>query len=131
MKRKPALEFLGSIDPDSAQSMDELRKICPDLLDALTQHLYGELYQRDKLTLRERLLITIGALMASGQMAPQLSTQIALALKQGLTRDELMEVALQISAFFGFAHAVNAMLIVDGLADTMELLKASAEDHLP
>jgi len=120
MNNKPALEFLNSIDPVAAESLKQLRQKAPELVDVLIERLYGEAYQRDKLTLRERAFVTIASLAASGNMNPQLATQIRLALKIGATREELMEVIYQISVFSGLGCATNAMIIIDAVADKVE-----------
>jgi len=121
MSRKPAIEFLNSIDPETAETISLLRNKSPELVDALIERLYGEVYQRDKLTLRERLLVTVASLMTSGHMQPQLAMQTRLALKYGLTREELMEIVLQVSVYSGLGHAVNAMTVIDAVADQLEL----------
>jgi 4-carboxymuconolactone decarboxylase len=119
MNRKPPLEFLESLDQDVRDAFKDGAPY-PDLTNALITHLYGNLYQRDQLNLRERLLVTIAVLMFSGNMQPQLATQTRIALKNGITRQDLMEVALQISAFGGFANSINAAYVVDSVADTIE-----------
>lgn len=98
----------------------------------MIEHLYGNLYQRSQLSLRERLLVTIAVLMSSGNMAPQLALQSQIALKNGIKSEELMEIALQISTFVGFATAINAVNIVDSVADTIDDVKVEQKgeaDH--
>lgn len=118
MNRKPALEFLQLLDPNGAKTISNMKAKAPDLVEALINSLYGEAYQREKLTLRERFLVTIAAIMASGNMHPQLAYQTELALRNGVNRDELMEIAYQISPLCGYATAINSMAIIDGVADS-------------
>lgn len=118
---KPGLEFLASLDPIAAENLERFRKISPELVDGFITRLYGEIYQRDRLSRRERFLVTIAGLMASAHVDAQLAMQARLALKNGLTREELMEVALQISIFSGYGNAINATAIIDGVADQVEL----------
>jgi 4-carboxymuconolactone decarboxylase len=120
LNHQPALEILKSLDPQLGQIFEEESSPCPELTEALIEYLYGNLYQRDQLSLRERLLVTIAILMSSGNMKPQLATQTQIALKNGIKREELMEVALQISVFCGFANAINAANIVDSVADSFD-----------
>src|ERR1700756_2315478 len=102
MNPKPGLEFLASLDPTAAENLARFRKMSPELVDGFVNRLYGESYQRDKLSQRERFLVTIAGLMASAHLDAQLAMQVRLALKNGLTREELMEAALQISVFSGY-----------------------------
>ena len=121
MNPKLGLEFLASLDPTAAENLARFRKMSPELIDGFVNRLYGENYQRDRLSRRERFLVTIAGLMASAHLDAQLAMQVRLALKNGLTREELMEAALQISVFSGYGNAINAMLIIDGVADQVEL----------
>lgn len=115
------MEFLDSLDPEIAQGFAEFQKQSPDLGGAFIERLYGDLYQRERLSLRERFLVVISSLIVSGQMQAQLATQVRLTLKSGMTREELMEVALQVSVFSGFGCAMNAMSVIDAVADQLEI----------
>lgn len=117
MDQKSGMEFLETLDPAGPRNLNKIRARCPELVDALVQRLYGEIYQRGKLTLRERFLVSIAVTMASGNMHSQLVYQSKLALRHGLTREELMEIALQISVFSGLATAINSMLILDEVTE--------------
>lgn len=117
---KSAIEFLEFLDPAISEQFTKETVPHPDLTNALLQHLYGNLYQRSQLSLRERLLVTIGALMFSGDLVPQLALQIRIALRHGISSEELMEVAFQISAFSGFGKAINAVNVVDSVADSVD-----------
>ena len=116
---KPGLEFLKGLDLETWERLSEDDFPHPLLRKALIEHLYGCLYQRGDLSLRERLLVTIAALMSSGNMMPQLGVQLQIALKNGIKPEELMEVAFQISAFSGFANAINAAYVVDSVVDSV------------
>ena len=126
------MEFLKILDSEIYDRFKENNSPYPDLTNAMIEHLYGNLYQRSQLSLRERLLVTIAVLMSSGNMAPQLALQSQIALKNGIKSEELMEIALQISTFVGFATAINAVNIVDSVADTIDDVKVEQKgeaDH--
>jgi len=63
--------------------------------------------------------------MPSPSMHPQFVGQLRLALKNGLSREELMEVADQFSVFYGFPAALSALHIIDGVADEVEITSAA------
>src|SRR5579862_6294543 len=79
MKKQKALDFARALDSTSFEGLSELRVMCPDLVDAHIEHLYGDVYQRNGLTLRERLLVSVAILMMSGNLQPQLMNQIKIA----------------------------------------------------
>src|ERR1700744_5571347 len=121
MKKKSGLNFLTEIDPEMVSGLMQVRHMYPELVDSLIEHLYGHAYQRLPLSLRDRVLVTVSALMASNQAQPQLATQVRMALKIGFTREDLMEAALQISVLSGFAASLNAMSIIDSVSDRLEV----------
>lgn len=120
MNYKPATEFLKLLDCEVYDALSDNDSPYPDLTNSLIELLYGNLYQRGQLSLRERLLVTIAALIHSANMRPQLTTQLHIGLKNGIKAEELMEVAFQISPFCGFANAINAVNVIDSVADAVE-----------
>jgi 4-carboxymuconolactone decarboxylase len=121
MKKQKALDFARALDSTSYEGLSELRVMCPDLVDAHIEHLYGEVYQRDGLTLRERLLVSVAMLMMSSNLQPQLMNQAKIALKNNITREDLLEVAFQMSAFAGFPSAINAVSLLDVVAQEYDV----------
>jgi 4-carboxymuconolactone decarboxylase len=121
MKKKPALEFLESLDENTVEAMSDLRIGCGELADAFVEYLYGNVYQRGGLSLRERMLVTMSALMVCGDKQPQLMTQVRIAIKNGISREDVLEIAHQLSAFVGFSTALNAMGIVNAVSESCEI----------
>ena len=121
MNKKAALEFLESLDEGTAEAISEWRVGCPELVDAFVNYLYGNVYQRGGLSLRERILVTVSALMACSDKQPQLMSQVRIAAKNGVSREDLIEVAHQLSAFVGFSTALNAMSIADAVIENLEI----------
>ena len=52
----------------------------------------------------------VAALTAMGNAAPQLKVHIAAALNVGVTRDEVVEVIMQMAVYAGFPAALNGLL---------------------
>jgi 4-carboxymuconolactone decarboxylase len=125
---KKALDFMNSLDPGASEAMAGMIAVFPDLVNPFIERLYGDVYQRDQLKLRERLLVTVAVLMASGKPEPQIAIQLRFALKNGVSREELMEVALQISVFNGFATGISAAHVIDAVADEVEISSIAAPD---
>ncbi len=76
------------------------RKIRDDVL-------YGDVWQHPDLSLRDRSLITCCVLVADGRNA-ELEHHLGVALKNGVTKDELLAMITHISFYAGTPMAVNA-----------------------
>ena len=65
----------------------------------------GALRPRDS---RTRQIVMVGALATRGNAAPQLRTHIGGALRCGVTREELVEIMMQLVPYVGVAAAINS-----------------------
>ncbi|WP_110876892.1 carboxymuconolactone decarboxylase family protein [Franconibacter helveticus] len=86
-----------------------LADIAPDLGRYVIEFGFGDVYSRPGLDLRSRELATVAALTALGHAQPQLAVHLHAALNVGCTREELVEVIIQMSLYAGFPAALNAM----------------------
>lgn len=104
------LHALAEITGATGESVVEsLRDIAPDLADWIVDFSYGDVMSRPGLDRRTRQLATIAALTALGHCAPQLKVHITGALNVGCTRQEIVEVILQMTVYAGFPAAINAL----------------------
>jgi 4-carboxymuconolactone decarboxylase len=71
--------------------------------------IYGEIYQSKVLDARTRQIVTVAALAALGNAAPQLRTHIGGALRCGVAREELVEIMMQLVPYAGVAVAINGV----------------------
>lgn len=80
---------------------DILGELAPKFAELNDDVLFGEVWSReDKLSLRDRSLITISALMAQG-LFPQLKSHIAIGREHGLKKEEIIEVITQLAFYTG------------------------------
>ncbi|WP_312982917.1 carboxymuconolactone decarboxylase family protein [Atlantibacter sp.] len=86
-----------------------LADVAPDLGRYVIEFGFGDIYSRPGLDLKTRELITVGALTALGHAQPQLAVHIHAALNVGCTKEEIVEVIIQMSLYAGFPAALNAM----------------------
>ncbi|MEV7023717.1 carboxymuconolactone decarboxylase family protein [Kitasatospora sp. NPDC093558] len=89
--------------------IDALDDIIPDLGKVLVEYAWGEVYSRPGLDYPQRQLITLGAMIAYGDTFKQQKTHLNIALRQGLTPRQLVEVLLQASPFVGFPRTLNSL----------------------
>ncbi|MFJ8649671.1 carboxymuconolactone decarboxylase family protein [Streptomyces sp. NPDC093546] len=92
-----------------AAVVESLKDIAPDLGRFVVEFAYGDIYARPGLDLRERELVTVGALAAQGDTAPQLNFHIDAALHVGVRPAEIIEALIHIVPFMGFPRALNAI----------------------
>lgn len=79
-----------------------------DLGRLIVEMAYGDVYSRPGLTLRDRQIASVAALVATGRSS-QLPVHLRASLKAGLSADELREVIIQTATIAGFPPAMNAM----------------------
>ncbi|GAA1571243.1 carboxymuconolactone decarboxylase family protein [Streptomyces globosus] len=89
--------------------VESLKDIAPDLGRFVVEFAYGDIYPRAGLDLRERELVTLGALTAQGDTAPQLNFHIDAALHVGVKPAEVIEALIHLVPFMGFPRALNAI----------------------
>ena len=88
-----------------------LDDICPDLASMTIEWGFGEIVSRPGIDLKTRQLVTVASCVTLGHAQPQLRAHIEGALNVGATREEIVEVILQVALYAGFAAATNAMLL--------------------
>ena len=108
VKQTAGREKLGELVPKFAELNDDV--------------LFGEIWSRDeKLSLRDRSMITISALMAQG-LFPQLKSHIIMGKKHGITKEEVVEMVTQLAFYTGWAKAWSTFPIIEEVYkdDTMQ-----------
>jgi 4-carboxymuconolactone decarboxylase len=104
------LAKLAEIDGQQGQKViDSLADIAPDFAQYLIEFPFGDIYSRPGLDLRTRELATIAALVALGNAAPQLKVHLHAALNVGCSREEIVEVIMQMAVYAGFPAALNGL----------------------
>jgi 4-carboxymuconolactone decarboxylase len=103
-------EKLKEIDGDAGEKVIEsLKDIAPDLGRYIIEFAFGDIYARPGLDLKSREIATVAALTALGNAQPQLKVHIHGALNVGCTREEVVEVILQMAVYAGFPAALNGV----------------------
>ena len=98
--REKLREVHGERSLRTVESLGELGRLIVEVA-------YGDVYSRPGLSVRERQIAAVAALVATGRSS-QLPIHLRSSLKAGLTADELQEVILQTATIAGFPPAMNA-----------------------
>ena len=80
------------------------RQISPDLEKYIVEFLAGEIWSRKGLDLRTKSLVTVAALAVQGRTLG-LELNIRMALRNGATRQDVVETLLHIAPYAGFPAA--------------------------
>lgn len=106
-KQTAGRKILGELAPKFAELNDDI--------------LFGEVWSReDKLSLRDRSMITISALMAQGLFS-QLKSHFELGKKHGIKKEEAIEIVTQIAFYSGWAKAWSAFPLIQEVYDNNEI----------
>lgn len=81
----------------------------PDLARCLVEFPFADIYPRPGLDLRTREMLTVAALTVLGYPQGELKEHIQGAMNVGCTREEILEIILQMAVYAGFPAALEAV----------------------
>ena len=93
---------------DTPKSPSPFADIAPALGDYTDQVLFGDVWKRPGLSPRDRSLITVATLVA-GYRINELPFHLKFALRNGVTRDELIETITHLAFYAGWPCASSAI----------------------
>jgi len=103
---------LKQVDGEAGERVIEsLKDIAPDLGRYIIEFPFGDIYSRPGLDLKSRQIATVAALTSLGNAQPQLKVHIHGALNVGCTREEVVQVIIQMAVYAGFPGALNGISI--------------------
>lgn len=103
-------EKLKEVDGEAGERVIEsLKDIAPDFARLLIEFPFGDIYSRPGLDLKSREIAVVAALTALGNASPQLKVHIHGALNVGCTKQEVVEVIMQMAVYAGFPAALNGL----------------------
>jgi 4-carboxymuconolactone decarboxylase len=100
------MEIHGSYGP---AVLDRLDDIAPDLKKWIVEFAFGEVYSRPALDLKSRQIATISALVSLHHFGDELKSHIRAAIGAGCSRQEIVELVMQLALYAGFPAAISAM----------------------
>ncbi len=99
-------EMMPGLIPDGVTSLRD-GGVAGELGDLTVDHVFGALWTRPGLDRRSRSLVTLGALIAL-RATEELRYHFPIALRNGLTREELDEVIYHLAGYAGYPAAATA-----------------------
>ena len=92
---------------------DCLGELAPKFAELNDDVLFGEIWSREsEMSLRDRSMITISALMAQG-LFPQLKSHFIIGKKHGITKKEAVEIVTQLAFYSGWPKAWSAFSLIE------------------
>jgi 4-carboxymuconolactone decarboxylase len=123
-------EKLREIDGQAGERVvASLADIAPDFARYLIEFPFGDIYSRPNLDLKMREIGVVAALTALGNAAPQLKVHIHGALNVGCTRDEVVEIIMQMAVYAGFPAALNGLFAAKEVFAERETTGAAASQE--
>ncbi|MGH3334143.1 MAG: 4-carboxymuconolactone decarboxylase [Nocardioidaceae bacterium] len=101
-------EVLGDEHVDRA--VEGTTEVTRDFQELVTRYAWGGIWTRDGLDRRSRSIVTLTALVA-GRHFEELEFHLRAALRNGLTREEIVEVLLQTAVYCGVPAANSAFAV--------------------
>ncbi len=110
-RRALGTKKIGEILGQTAEQVESsIGDISPGIATYVLETIYGDFYQSPVLDARTRQIVTVAALATLGSAGPQLRTHIGGALRCGVTREELVEIMMQLVPYVGVAAAINGSI---------------------
>jgi 4-carboxymuconolactone decarboxylase len=107
---KRGLDTMQAIfGPGIESALKGLASTSPDLARCLVEFPFANIYTRPGLDLKTREMLTVAALTVLGYPQAELNEHIRGALNVGCTRDEILEIILQMAVYAGFPAALEAV----------------------
>ena len=92
---------------------ERLGKIAPKFAELNDDVLFGEVWSReDKLSPRDRSMVTIAALFSAG-LYPQLKSHLAIGKEHGVTKTEVVEIVTQLAFYCGWHKAWSTFPLIE------------------
>ena len=101
-----------SREPSVAEKM--IGDFAPKLVELTDRVLFGDVWERQDLSKRDRSLITVAALIALNR-PEQLRFHLDKALDNGLKKEELIEAITHLAFYSGWPNAMTAIMVAKEL----------------
>ncbi|RFA26612.1 carboxymuconolactone decarboxylase [Alkalilimnicola ehrlichii] len=109
-RRAQALALLERLEPGApervAGNLDDFHEAAAEILLGFA---FTDVVARDGLPLATREMLTVAMLAAMGTAPGQLEFHMRAALNTGVTREQIVEIVLQVAVYAGIPASMNAI----------------------
>ncbi|HET8911398.1 MAG TPA: carboxymuconolactone decarboxylase family protein [Ktedonobacteraceae bacterium] len=95
-------------EPSAVQKL--IGDFSPKMVQLTDDVLFGDVWEREELSPRDRSLITVAALIANGN-TEQLTGHLNRAIANGLSETEIVEVITHLAFYAGWPRAMSAIRV--------------------
>lgn len=92
------------------ETQNMIGDFAPKLLELTDKIIFGDLWKREDISIRDRSLITISCLITIGNVE-QLKFHLGKAKENGITEKEVVEVITHLAFYAGWPKAVSAIKV--------------------
>jgi 4-carboxymuconolactone decarboxylase len=96
--------------PNKVSARDMIGDLAPKFTELTDKVLFDDIWERPELSKRDRSLITVAALVALNR-TQQLDFHLKFALRNGVTKNELLEGITHLAFYSGWPTAMSAMIL--------------------
>lgn len=105
-----AMDLLKQLEGGAPAKVEaNLDAFSPDAAELMLGYAFTDIVSRKGIDLRTREMLTVAMLAAMGTAPGQLEFHIRAALNTGVTREEIIEIVLQVSVYAGVPACMNAI----------------------
>jgi 4-carboxymuconolactone decarboxylase len=119
-RRKRGMAILKKMGREKL--MLDQKALCPDMYEMSVGHLFGDVWARPGLSLRERQLVTLAANIALARPTGNYSHYRS-SKHIGITHEEICEVMIQVGHYAGWPTIANAVRQYTAVLEEDELIK--------
>lgn len=117
-KGRQVLEQLRAGKPPSATT-NVTAEMSPDFWEMTQGHLFGEVWSRPGLALRDRSIMTMVTLTTLGR-SEELKVHMGYALNLGISREEILEMLMHVAHYAGWPAGVSALRVAKEVFSSRE-----------
>ncbi len=110
LRFEKGMRILSEVDgKGGGEVISSLENTAPDIGRYIAEFAFGDIYDRDGLSLQEREMLTLASLLTLGGCEKQLRVHINGALNVGIDKEKIIECFIQCLPYVGFPRVLNAV----------------------
>lgn len=105
-----ALDVLENLDPEAPPKVRaNLDRMSEDFAEVVLGFAFADVVSRSLVDIKTREMLTVAALTAMGTAQSQLEFHIRATLNVGVTKEEIVEILLQMAVYAGVPACMNGV----------------------